>query len=164
MKSSWTFSRYLVLVLVAFLLVSCGKKVAPANQEYVIDQNQSSVELPLGNVAVISLEENGTTGYTWHYLVEDESILTFLSEETKATNQNDKVVGAPSIHTWKFSAAKAGQSTLKFAYCREWEAKALEAADQEKDPGNNPRFPRLKAFKALWEASIEKKEYTITVK
>ena len=164
MKIDRSIFRYLSLVLIAFLLVSCGKKVVISDAEYKVDPSQPTFELPLGKVATISLEENATTGYTWHYLVDDESVLSFLSEETKTTTSDEKIVGAPTIHTWKFTADKAGTTTLKFAYCREWEAKALEAVDQQKDPGNNPRFPRLKAFKSLWEASIEKKEYTISVK
>ena len=145
------------VLLFGFITTSCNKKIVKVQEEYALEQNKQGYTLPLEKLAVVTLEENGSTGYSWHYYIEDDTILAFSSEETKATTTDKNIVGAPMIHTWKFKAMKPGTTTLKFAYCRPWEAKALESAIED-----NPKFPLLKAFLAKWKASIETREYTIS--
>jgi predicted secreted protein len=151
----------IVLSLVVFstLAISCKKPSNVAKEEFKLEDTKQNYVIPIQKLAVVSLVENGSTGYSWHYLVSDENILLFNSEETITTTGDKNIVGAPMVHNWKFKAIAPGNVTLKFAYCREWEAKSLEAKLPE-----DAKFPRLRAFAAKWKASIETREYTVTVK
>jgi len=150
-----------LIFLFSIAFVSCKKSIAPIPEktEYDLTATGTTYDIPLDKFAVVKLEENATTGYSWFYFIDDETILGFFSEETKATNPDPKIVGAPMNHIWKFKALKPGTTTLKFAYVRDWEAKALELRNKLDD-----KFPRLKQWKARWEASIQKYEFTIVVK
>lgn len=147
-----------LILMVSTLMAGCKKTTPVVLEEIKLNDTQLSYEIPVQKMVVISQIENASTGYSWHYLVNDENILVFVKEEIVSTTGDKNIVGAPMLHTWKFKTLTPGTTTIKFAYCRDWEAKALES----KIP-DNPRFPRLKAFTARWEASIEKREYTITV-
>ena len=159
MKNKGFVISLTVFISTSLLMVSCQKPVVKAPEEIFLGDDKAPYELTLQQVATLNLVENGSTGYSWHYLIEDESILQVDFDETKAVNPNDKVVGAPSIHTWKFKPLKAGTTSLKLAYCRQWEAKALEASIDKKIT-----LPRLRLFMALMKASIESRQYTISVK
>jgi len=150
MKSKKVALGLLLVFLASFLTVSCSKpskQVVTVPEEFKLEIDKQTYEIPIDKLAVVTLEENGSTGYTWFYMIGDESILTYSSDETKATNTDKNIVGAPVNHTWKFKALKTGTTTVRFAYCREWEAAKL---------GDT--------FDAKWQASIEKIEFTVNVK
>jgi len=148
----------IMIGLISITIINCSKS-NPAKTEYNLTNTEAIYEIPVEKLAVVKIEENPTTGYTWHYYIEDESVLTFNSEETKVTKSDPTVLGAPIIHIWKFKTLKSGTTLLKFAYARDWEAKAIEAKDKLEG-----KFPRLKEWNARWEASIQKYEFTINVK
>jgi predicted secreted protein len=149
---------FIVTGLIFISFVSCSKKVVEKT-EYKITEDVLSYDIPVDNLVVIKLEKNATTGYTWHYFIDDESILSFNSELTDATKTDPTIVGAPIVHTWKFKTLKPGTTALKFAYVRDWEAKAIELKNKLDD-----KFPKLKEWNARLEASIKKYEFTINVK
>ena len=72
----------------------------------------------------LELKGNPTTGYTWIYTVEDESIIQ-VSEEIKYLGEKG-IVGAPSLFTYTIRSVKPGTTSLKFEYKRPWEEKAAE--------------------------------------
>lgn len=159
------FRRIFVLVFIICLasigLTGCKKSVAPVIEktDYDLTATDTTYEIPLDKYAVVKLEENPSTGYSWFYFIDDETILSFSTETTTVTNPDPKIVGAPISHLWKFKALKPGTTTLKFAYLRDWEAKAIELKSKLEE-----KFPRLKQWKARWEAAVQKLEYTIVVK
>lgn len=67
----------------------------------------------------IELTGNPTTGYTWLYQIEDESVIkldeviTYLGEE--------RIVGAPSLFSYKVTGLKTGKTKVNFIYLRPWE-------------------------------------------
>lgn len=72
----------------------------------------------------LKLEENITTGCTWHVEIENEDILKVDSDEYKPTDEyNDKqnICGAPGVHTWKFKALKKGATKVTFKLYQGWE-------------------------------------------
>lgn len=76
------------------------------------------------NEKTLELRGNPTTGYTWIYTVEDDSII-LVEEDIKYLGQ-DGVVGAPSLFTYTIKSLKQGKTTLKLEYKRPWEDKAAE--------------------------------------
>ena len=151
----------LLICLISFAFVSCKKTSEPVIEktDYDLTTTGTTYEIPLDKFAVVKLEENATTGYSWFYFIDDESILGFSTETTTATNPDPKIVGAPMNHIWKFKALQPGTTTLKFAYVRDWEAKAIELKNKLDD-----KFPKLKQWKSRWEASVQKYEFTVVVK
>lgn len=71
---------------------------------------------------IISLEENPTTGYTWHYRFGEDGIAVVEDDEFVANN-TDGMVGAGGIHTYRLSGVKLGETGIKFEYRRAWEDK-----------------------------------------
>lgn len=71
---------------------------------------------------VISLEENPTTGYTWHYRFGEDGIAVVEDDEFVANN-TEGLVGAGGIHTYRLSGVKPGETGIKFEYRRALEDK-----------------------------------------
>ena len=69
--------------------------------------------------AVIELDGNPTTGYTWNYEIEDEAVIK-MDEEIRYLGKKG-VVGAPSKFTYTVHSLKTGSTTIKFEYKRPWE-------------------------------------------
>ncbi len=67
----------------------------------------------------IELQSNPSTGYRWHLVFFNKSILKLLSSEfaPKTTNQ----IGTPGLQQFKFEATKEGQTIIKLIYKRPWE-------------------------------------------
>ena len=72
----------------------------------------------------LKLEENITTGCTWHVEIENEDILKVDADEYKSMNENDDkniICGAPGVHIWKFKALKEGTTKVTFKLYQGWE-------------------------------------------
>lgn len=72
----------------------------------------------------IQLMGNPTTGYTWIFTVENESIVQV--EENMQYMGADNIAGAPSLFMYKITSVKPGATKLKFEYKRPWEKKPAE--------------------------------------
>ncbi len=73
----------------------------------------------------IELKGNPTTGYSWIYEIEDESVIS-IEEDVKYLGAKG-MVGAPSLFTYTVTARKAGTTKITFEYKRPWEVQpALE--------------------------------------
>jgi len=106
----------LVLILSAFIFSGCR----PA-KEVKLDAsaNGSQVELQRGQILVISLESNPTTGYQWEVVELDEAFLRQVGEaEFKPESE---LLGAGGTETFRFEAVSAGKMPLALAYHRLWE-------------------------------------------
>lgn len=72
-----------------------------------------------GQVIVVKLEENATTGYIWHYTIENKEIIDFFGDRSEIINP--QLIGGPSVHYWNFKAKKEGTTTLTFNLYRDFE-------------------------------------------
>ena len=68
---------------------------------------------------MIELKGNPTTGYSWFYEIEDESVIS-IEEDVKYLGTKG-LVGAPSLFTYTVTARKAGSTKITFEYKRSWE-------------------------------------------
>jgi predicted secreted protein len=82
--------------------------------------NDSQVELDQGQVLVITLESNPTTGYRWEQVETQDSILQ-PKGEIEYTASESGVVGAGSSQIFRFEATSSGQMTLQMIYHKPWE-------------------------------------------
>lgn len=75
--------------------------------------------LSVGDIGQIFLTGNQTTGYSWHYVIGDGSILE-LSRSQYQTDAKPGIVGAGGTYTWDLRALKAGTTEITFKYYRDW--------------------------------------------
>jgi inhibitor of cysteine peptidase len=83
----------------------------------------SQVELELGQILVVTLESNPSTGYRWEQAENQESYLEQIGEaEFKSSETGEPpTVGAGGWEIFRFKAVSAGQMTLELVYHRSWE-------------------------------------------
>ena len=87
------------------------------------DDDGSQVELEQGQILVVTLESNPTTGYGWEVSEIQESILEQIGEEEfKPSDEGEPpMVGSGGWEIFTFEAISAGQTTLQLVYRRPWE-------------------------------------------
>ncbi len=71
--------------------------------------------------AIIELEANATTGYTWIYTISPKGIVHEVSNEYIPDKKNEGIDGAGGKHIFTFEAIAEGEAELVFSYLREWE-------------------------------------------
>jgi inhibitor of cysteine peptidase len=87
--------------------------------------NNTQVNLNVGDKLVVNLTSNLTTGYTWSVASNNQSLLQPLGRNTQS-NQTG-IIGAPGAQIFRFLAAGAGGEALALVYRRPFE-KGVEAA------------------------------------
>lgn len=83
----------------------------------------SQVEVDVGQVLVLTLESNPTTGYSWEVVEAEDSILLQTGEpEFEAISESDSApLGAGGVQVFHFEAVGAGETQLELVYHRPWE-------------------------------------------
>ena len=124
--------RLVVVCVVALLVVGCGAQERPAEPrgplevEVTGSASGASTSLVVGDVLVIELESNETTGYQWSFVEADPAVLT-APDGQEYTPPSEAMPGAPGTSVWRFTAKAAGQTTVKLAYARPFEPDAKPA-------------------------------------
>ncbi len=92
-------------------------------EEVRVNENDadSQVELEQGQILVITLESNPTTGYRWEQVENQESILEQEAEFKPSETGEPPLVGAGGWEIFRFKTISAGQMTLQLVYHRPWE-------------------------------------------
>ncbi|MHC4207488.1 MAG: protease inhibitor I42 family protein [Planctomycetota bacterium] len=87
------------------------------------DDNGGQIELELGEILVVTLESNPSTGYRWELVEDNESILKQFGEvEFKSSETSEPpIVDASGLEIFRFKAVSTGQMTLELIYHRSWE-------------------------------------------
>ncbi|MDL2207009.1 protease inhibitor I42 family protein [Eubacteriales bacterium OttesenSCG-928-N13] len=123
--------KKLLALMIALMLLICAASVSLA------EADTASEGFTITDAGIdISLWENGSTGYAWDYSLDDEALLSFVSDRTEAAmpEADNTMVGAPVIHTWSFAASGDGEVLLTFFYERPWadgEEDTSESLDDE---------------------------------
>ena len=80
-------------------------------------------ELEKGQILVVTLESNPSTGYRWELIENNESVLEQIgqSEYKPAETSEPPIVGAGGWEIFRFKAVSTGRVTLLFCYRRPWE-------------------------------------------
>ena len=107
------------------VLTSHLNKVYPpaATVEVNEDNNDGQIELERGQVLVVTLESNPSTGYRWEPEKNKKPVLLQLGKpEFKQSEITDPpMVGAGGREIFRFRAVSEGQMTLELIYHRAWE-------------------------------------------
>ncbi|MHC4353122.1 MAG: protease inhibitor I42 family protein, partial [Planctomycetota bacterium] len=112
--------------------------VPPAESEEinVVEQDDGDqTELKLGQILVVTLESNPTTGYRWEQVDDPDSILEQMGEADYIPSHtgDPPLIGAGGWEVFRFKAISAGQMTLNLVYHRPW--------DVGVEPANTFRLP-----------------------
>ncbi len=87
------------------------------------DDDGGQVVFKQGQVLVVTLESNPSTGYSWSVVENQDSILEQVGEsEFVQPEQSDPpMVGVGGWEVFRFKAVSTGQETLELIYRRSWE-------------------------------------------
>ena len=89
-------------------------------RSYTEAENGAVVLLTPGDAFEIRLAENPTTGYRWHLVDWDHSILEMTRGEFSPSSTTQ--YGAGGEHVWEFVARGSGHVALRLDQRRSWEA------------------------------------------
>ncbi|GAK61400.1 secreted protein-like protein [Candidatus Vecturithrix granuli] len=115
------FVRIFLLGCLFTSVIACSSLDPSRLSSLTLDEAKSGsiVEMTAGDVFVIVLEGNPTTGYTWELDTLDATIVQQIGE-AEFTPESD-AIGSGGKFTFRFQAISAGQSFLKLLYHRPWE-------------------------------------------
>ena len=86
-------------------------------------KERHGIRMEKGQILVVTLESNPTTGYRWELVENQETILEQMGEaEFKPSETGEPpLVGAGGWEIFHFNAISPGQMTLQLIYHRSWE-------------------------------------------
>ena len=101
---------------------STGSTVDGKTHQYTLTQKcPALLEIDQGEVIMVTLPENPSTGYQWQLA---KPITLFKTEETYLAGEAKAgMVGVPGKKIFKFTAEKLGQDEIHLVHIRPWEAK-----------------------------------------
>ena len=128
-KTSFNWSRffghsYCFICACALIFIAPQEKI---NQQQVgIDQNNTTIELSVGEMLQIELPGNTKKGVEWRPDELDESIFDL----TEAYNQSLKkdipgFAEGPNLEHWTFKAVQTGSSTVRILNYQPWGKKDM---------------------------------------
>jgi predicted secreted protein len=82
-----------------------------------------TINLNVDGTTTISLVENATTGYTWHWTITDPTVVSVVGEKTTLLNN---LIGGPQIHSWTLKGLKEGSTYITFKYYRNFEQDKID--------------------------------------
>lgn len=99
------------------LLSGCG-----TNRMHLTNaDNGKQVAVKSGDVIVVTLESNPTTGFSWQLTEMDNAVLKQVGE-VKYESDGRNIPGAGGTETFRFEAVSAGEVALTLWYMRPWES------------------------------------------
>ena len=107
-----------------FLLAGCAS--TPPSSIALNDDADCPLTLQPGQMLIVSLPSNPTTGYRWNLREVSAEQLKSLGPEVFSSPKSD-VIGGDGLSTWRFEAAEAGSGRLYLTYQRPWEVDAEPA-------------------------------------
>lgn len=121
---------YLFILAAAIVMSGCNISPQPEptpRPALTIADHGGQVELAAGDLIVVTLEGNPSTGYTWEVQDLDTSMFEMVGEPVFESS-SPGLVGAGGTLTLTFKALQPGTATLNLVYHRPWETE-VEPAD-----------------------------------
>ena len=108
---------------VALLLLAGCAAARSANTNTLTPADDGKViNVTVGQVLVVELPGNRTTGYGWNQPAASETVLERVGEPAYVKNPAPSgMAGVGGKEIWRFRAAKAGRQRLRLEYARPWE-------------------------------------------
>ena len=111
------------LIILAEHLFEGIPPVEPEEVNVNEEDDGRQVELEQGQILVVTLKSNPTTGYRWEQIETQESILEQMGEAEFKPSETagPPLVGAGGWEIFRFKAISVGEMTLQLVYHRPWE-------------------------------------------
>lgn len=120
MKHNTYFRWFLALTAVLFVLVGCSSAKAGAETITLTEADAGkTIELHKGNLLVVTLEGNITTGYNWEMLPQSPAVLE--QQGLPEVVPDSSALGAGGKISLKFEAVQTGKAALTLIYHRSFE-------------------------------------------
>jgi C1A family cysteine protease len=124
-----SLTSLVALALLLALLPLLASPLAPSQAgpaEVFLDESDAGQRITLhaGQVLVLNLEANPSTGYLWRVEAGAEGIVRQVGGYEFEPESH--LLGAPGIQRLRLAPVGAGQATLRLAYRRAWEEMALK--------------------------------------
>jgi inhibitor of cysteine peptidase len=107
------------LALIACLLAGCATN--SSTRVLTPLDNGHEVTVTVGQVLVVELPSNRTTGYEWNYRIVGGVFEQVGQREFMEDAHPFGMVGVGGTEIWRFRAVKGGRQTLRLDYVRPWE-------------------------------------------
>jgi inhibitor of cysteine peptidase len=113
------FARHVMLysAMLSIILTGCSSPTSIPDALRLTEKDSGSyVELIVGQNMQLSLDANPTTGYTWEVTQSDAGVLDQVGN--MEYNPDSNAIGSGGTMTFRFHAAKTGETTLRLIYQR----------------------------------------------
>ena len=126
----WRIHLIIVIMLSILPSFTAGfamMQTSPDDMTITEKDNKGQVQIALGAILKVKLAAIPGTGYAWHVVRNDPSLLKPMGEsifEPKLEDTGKKIVGAPEDQIFRFRAQSKGSNILSLEYVRKWEKKA----------------------------------------
>jgi inhibitor of cysteine peptidase len=118
--------KFMLAFGICLLLAGCA--TTPSFQTLTERDNGRHISVPVGEVLVVQLPGNPTTGFSWQARTAADSVLESMGEPTYIQNPARLgMTGVGGTESWQFKAVKAGSETLRLEYVRSWETNTAPA-------------------------------------
>ena len=108
--------------LIILLMACLSMTLSAARLDVTSEENGKDLLLKRGDLLVVYLPANRTTGFGWQATFSKAGILKPEGDAFYLANRTSAhLVGSGGTETWIFRAEKAGNTTLTFGYARPWE-------------------------------------------
>ena len=120
MKQITKIRWYLIITAALFVLVGCSPARANAKTVTLTEADAGkTIELQNGNLLVVTLDGNITTGFNWEMVPQTPAVLKQQGEPE--TTPDSSALGAGGKISLKFQAVQTGQASLTLIYHRSFE-------------------------------------------
>jgi inhibitor of cysteine peptidase len=120
MKQNTTFRWFLILTAALFVLAGCSPARASAQTVTLTEADAGkTIELQNGNLLVVNLDGNITTGFNWEMVPQNPAVLKQLGEPEATADSS--ALGAGGKISLKFQAVQTGRASLALIYHRSFE-------------------------------------------
>ena len=110
------------LSLIIFLMACLSLPLSAARLDVIEEENGKDLLLNRGDLLVVHLPANRTTGFGWQPSFSKGGVLKPEGEAFSLANKaSTRLVGTGGMETWLFRAQKAGSTILNLRYVRPWE-------------------------------------------
>ncbi|MEW5785369.1 MAG: protease inhibitor I42 family protein [Bacillota bacterium] len=108
----------IICLVVSGIILAQGCSTSPV---YTEEDASAVIAVKKGALFVIDLEENPSTGFSWHYTVSDEKVAALDADHFTAPDSGEQLTGSPGRRQFQFRAGAGGSAAITFEYYREWE-------------------------------------------
>lgn len=138
----FNYFKFFAAMCAVLLLAACSALFTPYNR-ITLRLDDSEAVCEVGDIVIVSLDSNPTTGYDWTPVSYNSSILKLESRNfikssefmRRAENivsagafEANELVGAAGVTEIAFVAQHPGESEIKLEYERPWEGKSTREA------------------------------------